>query len=373
MEIDLKSVLLRIQELCQAQGVKYLVSRNLANILYLTGFSVHATGDAVILVTPSKIILFSDRRYEGTLKRIADRNPLVQLFLWDRNTPQTKTIVKFVRKGAVLGFEAESEFSPHMFVKKLKAAARKRGVQTKGTKDIIETIRSVKTPAEIAVLKKAFEISDQAFEFILEKLKPGRTELEISRELGEFLRRASGCEDLSFPTLVARGANAATPHPVPGRRKLRKGDAVVLDFGCIYNGYHSDMTRTVMIGEPGSKLQEVYRIVLEAQTAAEEQARAGMTGRDLDKIALDIIVKAGYGKRFTHSLSHGVGLDIHELPWASPSKMGANILQAGMVFSIEPGIYLRGQFGVRIENVGVLTKSGFEPFSRITKELIILK
>lgn len=371
MKIDLQKALSRIKNLCQKQGVSYLVTRNLSNIRYLTGCIMHATGDGFALITPSKIVIFSDARYEGTLKRIAAGNPLIEVFIWDRLT-MCDDIAKFVRKGSTLGFEKMNPYTCYSFVQGLKKATRKRGIKIKGVEDIIEYVRITKVKSEIALFKKAFAFSDQAFEQIVRMIKPGITELEISQELGRILRMLSECEDLSFATIVASGPNSGIPHAIPGRRKLKNGDAVTLDFGCIVDGYHSDMTRTVFVGEPCEKLRRIYEIVLEAQTAAEKQACAGMTGQDIDKIARDIITQAGYKKYFVHGTGHGVGLDIHERPYITYVKLGSNELKPGMVHSVEPGIYLPDEYGVRIENVVLITETGAIPLNLAPKELLIL-
>jgi len=348
MKTDLQKVLSRIHRMCKAQGVTYLVTIDPANIRYLTGCTMHAPGDGVMLITPTKVILFSDSRYEGELLRIAARNPLIRIFIWDRLTPWDD-VARFVRKGSTLGFEKMSQYASYTFVGGLRVAAKRRGIHTRGIKDVLVVVRSVKSASEIAVLRKAFAFSDQAFEKILKRIRPGVTELEISQEFGRYLCELSGCEDLSFATIVASGQNSGIPHATP-----------------------SDMTRTVFVGKPCEELRRIYEIVLAAQTVAETAAGPGLTGQDIDKVARDIIIEAGYGDYFGHSTGHGVGLDIHEKPHLTYAGPGANVLEEGMVFSIEPGIYLPGRFGVRIENVVVVTRSGIKPFNQAPKELLVL-
>lgn len=369
MKTDLtQEIVRRLSRLCTNQGVTHLISGNPTNIRYLTGFIAHGVGDALMLVTQRRIILFSDQRYQGTIEQIAAHNPLITAVTWDR-TKAYDEVMRFIKRDAVVGFEGSGIYDS---IRGMMKAGAHRGVRLHRVKPIIETPRTVKTRTELAILRKAFALSDLAFEYILGRIEVGRTEIEISQELGARLRKLSGCEVVSFDTIVASGPNSAIPHALPTSRKLRKGDPITLDFGLTLDGYHTDMTRTVFLGEPSTKLRHIYETVLAAQQAAEDQARVGMTGQGLDKIARDIIAEADYGKAFIHSTGHGVGLDIHEQPWVGPSKACENVLGPNMVFTIEPGIYLAGKYGIRIENTGVLTPHGFEPFNKSTKALITL-
>ena len=179
-----------------------------------------------------------------------------------------------------------------------------------------------------------------------------------------------GAEDLSFETIVLSGANTSMPHGVPSDKPVQDGEFVLMDFGAVYNGYHSDMTRTVCVGEPSEEMRKVYNIVLEAQNAAINAAHGGMTGTDLDNIARSVIEDAGYGEYFGHSLGHGVGLEIHERPNAATSYI--NELNTGAVITIETGIYIAGKFGVRIEDFVILTENGCENLTKSAKNLISL-
>lgn len=235
--------------------------------------------------------------------------------------------------------------------------------------EMIGEIRVIKTPEQIEKIIAAQRIAERGFEHMLGFIREGVTEREIQLELDYFMLR-SGAEGLSFDTIALSGANTSLPHGVPSDKKVQSGEFVLLDFGAVVDGWHSDMTRTVCVGEPSDKMREVYQIVADAQTAALNAVRAGMTGAELDKIARDHIVERGYGDYFGHSLGHGVGMEIHEAPTASASCK--NVLEDGMIVTVEPGIYLEGEFGVRIEDFVVVREDGCENMTRADKSLIVL-
>ncbi len=233
----------------------------------------------------------------------------------------------------------------------------------------INTCRMVKDDAELARLAKAEAIGDAAFSYILDRLKPGITEAEIALEL-EFFMKRQGASRLSFDTIAASGPNSSMPHAQVTNRRVEKGDFVTMDFGCVYQGYCSDMTRTVAVGTPTEEMKKVYQIVLDANLRAMDSIREGVRCSEIDAAARDYIRDCGYGAYFGHGLGHGVGLDIHEEPRFSP-KCDV-ITRENMVITDEPGIYLPGRFGVRIEDLVVVKKDGFETLSRSDKKLIIL-
>ncbi|MBE6857270.1 MAG: aminopeptidase P family protein [Ruminococcus sp.] len=234
----------------------------------------------------------------------------------------------------------------------------------------INSLREVKDEDEINCIRKAQEIAERAFDDILGFIRVGVTEREIALELNR-LMFLYGAEDLSFETIALAGANTSMPHGVPSDKKVCEGEFVLMDFGAVYNGYHSDMTRTVCVGEPSEEMKKVYSIVLEAQLACLEKAKAGMTGSELDYIARNIIGDSGYGECFGHSLGHGVGLEIHEIQNASPSNK--EMLKSGSVITIEPGIYIEGKFGVRIEDFVILTENGNVNLTKSAKNIISLQ
>ena len=233
----------------------------------------------------------------------------------------------------------------------------------------INSLRMEKDSNELECIIKAQEIAEKSLEQLLPMIKPGVTEREIALEL-DHLMFLNGAEALSFDTIVLSGKNTSMPHGVPSDKKIEQGDFVLMDFGAVCSGYHSDMTRTVCVGEPSDEMKKVYDIVLKAQLAGIEAARPGIKGSELDKISRDIIDEAGYGRCFGHSLGHGVGMDIHEKPNASPNYHLE--LKEGNVVTVEPGIYIEGKFGVRIEDFVILTENGCENLTKFPKNLISL-
>lgn len=235
--------------------------------------------------------------------------------------------------------------------------------------EAINLTRMVKDEGELELIKKAEQIGDAAFSHIVNMIKPGVSEADIALEL-EFFMKRQGASGLSFDTIVASGPNSSMPHAQVTSRKIKRGDFVTMDFGCVYKGYCSDMTRTVAVGEPEEEMKQVYRIVLEANCRAMEGIRAGKRCDDIDALARDYIKECGYGEHFGHGLGHGVGLDIHEEPRFSPK---CNVVtRQNMVITDEPGIYLPGRFGVRIEDLVVVKEDGYERLSHSEKELMVL-
>lgn len=244
-----------------------------------------------------------------------------------------------------------------------------KGCELIPAQELLDGLRASKDEEEIAAMLQAQKITDAAFGEILNYIRPGLTEQEVAARLVyELLRR--GARKVSFDPIVAAGANGSMPHAVPGETVIQKGMFVTMDFGCVYDGYCSDMTRTVAVGQPTQEMERVYETVLAAQKAGIAAARAGMPGRELDAAARKVIEEAGYGDYFTHSFGHSLGLEIHESPNASPSE--TRPLPVGTVISAEPGIYLPGRFGVRIEDVLVLEEGGCRDITQSPKNLIVL-
>lgn len=233
----------------------------------------------------------------------------------------------------------------------------------------IYDMRTIKSTEEIEKIHKAQEIAEKAFDEILGFISPGVTEREIALKLDSCMLE-NGAEGLSFETIALAGANTSMPHGVPGNYKVKNGDFVLMDFGAVYDGYHSDMTRTVCVGQPSEKMGKIYDIVLKAQLEALKKVKSGITGSELDGYARDIIDESGYGDFFGHSLGHGVGMEIHEFPTASSKS--ETILKENMVVTVEPGIYLPGEFGVRIEDFVVVTENSHQNLTNCPKKLIIL-
>lgn len=239
-------------------------------------------------------------------------------------------------------------------------------VQTTG---VIEAIREVKDEEEISIIRQACEITDQAFEHILTFIKPGVKEIEVANELDRFLKE-KGASGMSFDTIVASGVRSSMPHGVASDKVIEHGDFVTLDFGCYYKGYTSDMTRTIAVGEVNPKLEEIYNIVLDAHNRVIEGTKAGMTGKEVDALARDYITEKGYGENFGHTTGHGIGLDVHE----GPAVAGRNEepLVVNNIITNEPGIYIAGLGGVRIEDDLIVKEDGVESLNRSPKNLIII-
>ena len=234
---------------------------------------------------------------------------------------------------------------------------------------LLDDLRAAKDEGEIEAMKKAQKITDDAFKAVLSFIRPGMTEQEIAARLVyEMLRM--GAEKVSFDPIVAAGPNGSRPHAIPGDRVIEQGMFVTMDFGCKVDGYCSDMTRTVAVGHPDEEMEKVYQIVLEAQKAGINAAKAGVPGKEIDAAARRVIEEAGYGEYFNHGFGHSLGIDIHENPNANARE--EKELPEGAVISAEPGIYIPGKFGVRIEDVLILKEGGCEVITRSPKNLIIL-
>jgi Xaa-Pro aminopeptidase len=230
--------------------------------------------------------------------------------------------------------------------------------------DIVESLRALKDPEELEALQKAVSLGDAAFTHVAQQIKPGWTEKQVAWEIEKYARE-NGAEGLSFPTIVGAGPWGALPHAQPRDHIIHEGDGVVIDMGVNLHGYMSDLTRTVYVGKPDDKFKEIYDIVLAAQLTAEELVRTGMTGGEAHMIAHRVIEEAGYGENFGHGLGHGVGLQIHESPRVG--RTSDDILQDGMVITVEPGIYLPGWGGVRIEDMGYLKDGRYTNFTTAPK------
>lgn len=323
------------------------------------------SSDGIVLAFPEKAYLLIDFRYIEKAKNTVTDAEVIEL---KKLQPQVSELLK---KHGASRISVESDAMTIRQLNIYKHSFREVGFDdSNALSDAIKKLRMAKDDEEISSIRKAQEIAETAFDELLPFIRAGVTEREIALELNR-LMFLHGAEDLSFETIALAGANTSMPHGVPSDKKVEEGEFVLLDFGAVWNGYHSDMTRTVCVGKPSEEMKKVYNIVLEAQLAGLESAKAGITGRELDRISRDIIKKAGYGEFFGHSLGHGVGLEIHEAPNASPgNKLPLN---EGAVVTIEPGIYLAGKFGVRIEDFVILTENGCENLTKCAKKLISLE
>ncbi|HON12217.1 MAG TPA: Xaa-Pro peptidase family protein [Chitinispirillaceae bacterium] len=345
-----------------------LVEKKLSNILltdsidvrYLCGF---CSSSVSVLISRKKNYLLTDFRYQEAACKFCNRNP-VWTFVPVKESLQ-ESIKKLISPGATVGFQG-NELTVDRFSELKKTL---KGVVFKSVSQEIARIFEVKLRTEIEVMRQAAEIGDTALKWFLERLEPGMTEIEAASML-ELFCSEGGSQRTSFETIVLFGARSALPHGRPSAKKLARGDYVLVDFGCVVDGYCSDMTRTVVMGKAGTRQREIYAVVKSAQARAVEAARAGMRSVELDKIARDIIAEAGYREEFGHALGHGVGLRVHERPRVSPHVK--ELLQENTVVTIEPGIYIPGFGGVRIEDMVVLHKDGNDVLTTFSHELIEL-
>ena len=329
---------------------------------YLTGF---ASTDGVLLITPGESFLFLDFRYTEAARRVVKNCRIVEVTAFDRTACSVASQLGL--KSVAVEYEGIS-FAHAMRCKDLLEEHDIRMVSGETPERILLAMRSVKTPEEISAIEAAQKITDQAFSDILNFIRPGVTEKRIAAEL-EYSMRKNGADGFAFDTIVVSGENGSLCHGEPSDRIVRPGDLVTMDFGAVKNGYHSDMTRTVAVGHVTEEQRHVYALVLKAQQAALSAVREGVACSHVDQAARELI-EAEYSGAFGHGTGHGVGLEIHEEPRFSPSC--STIAQAGMVLSVEPGIYLAGRFGVRIEDLVVVTKTGCKNLTHSEKNLIIL-
>ena len=343
-----------------ASGEAFLVTTD-TNRFYYTGFPSSA---GAVLITANAAVLLIDFRYfekaksavtscevvmsqrvDSEIKDLCDKHGIKTLFLEADST-------------SVRRFDA------------LQAALGDIALQKSDKFDrLTEDMRAIKTPAELALIKQAQKLTDDTFSYILNHIKPGRTEREIMLDM-EFYMRRLGSEGVSFDFIVVSGKNSSLPHGVPTDKPIESGDFITMDFGAVCEGYRSDMTRTVAVGAISDEQQRVYDTVLQAQLAAEKAVRTGVVCKDVDKVARDIIYAAGYEGCFGHGLGHSVGIEIHENP--AFNTRCETVLKAGMIMTNEPGIYLEDRFGVRIEDMLYVTENGSENLTASEKTLIVL-
>ena len=331
------------------------------NMRYLSGFT-GATG--YLLITKNSRTLFTDSRYTIAAAAQAPDYTVIEV---DSSRDYCAAINKVLEAEKILsvGFEALKVSYREYELLKNRLAAK----ELVPLNDELARLRRIKTAEEIELHRHAEHIGDIAFEEVLHHIRPGVTELEIAAKL-EYIMKLNGADKLSFESIVAAGVNSSKPHAEPGHRKIEKGDFVTMDFGCVYNGYCSDMTRTVVVGKADKKQKEIYSTVLKAQLEVLSMLKPGLPGREYDKVARDIIYNAGYEGYFGHGLGHSVGLEIHENPRFS--MIEEEIIEAGMIMTVEPGIYIPEFGGVRIEDMVVITEDGYENFAHSNKELIEL-
>ena len=347
----------------------YLKDKNAAalimseeNICYFTSFH---SSNGYLIVTGEKAYFFTDSRYiEAAQNKITSCDEVLLL------KSMKEELVPFINSLNKNELYVEAERITLSRYTELKTLFS--GVTVNGNGELdkkISEIRTVKNREQVNTIIKAQRIAEKAFDYILTFIKEGVTEKEIALALEYFMLK-NGADALSFDTIAVSGKNSSMPHGVPGDKKIEKGDFITMDYGAVCDFYHSDMTRTVAVGEVSSKQIEVYETVLKAQEEAFRVMKAGVATKEVDKAARDVIVNKGYGDFFGHGLGHGVGVEIHELPSLNPSSSA--ILEVGNIVTNEPGIYLPGEFGVRIEDMALITEDGYENLTVCEKKLIVL-
>ncbi len=351
----------RIQRALRQAHLDAILLTNENDRRFATGFP---SSDGTVIVTVHQAFFITDSRYiEAARAALAG---IAQVLLCSHEAPMRTLVQGILREANVQLLGGEEQTTSYA---EFTAYEQLLGLRLQPAQSILRTLRAAKQPEELAMMYQAQQITDETFAQICTVIRPGMTEREIAAELIYRMLRL-GAEGTSFDPIVLTGPDTSMPHGVPGDRRVAEGDFVTMDFGCRKNGYCSDMTRTVAVGMPSDEMRTVYQTVLDAQLAGIAAAKAGVTGERVDAAARKVITDAGYGDCFGHSFGHSLGLDIHEHPIAAPGAHAK--LPEHTVISAEPGIYLPGKFGVRIEDVLHLTTDGAEILTRSPKNLIIL-
>lgn len=342
-----------------SKGQAALVSDEIS-VFYFTGFP-HSEG--YLFITPDESYLLVDFRYIEAARNSVTTSEVV---IFKNAFDEVNELISAHNISELLLESDKVSFAQYNRMHKaLNAELSDENLLS----DTIQQLRVIKSEDEIERLKKAQLIAENAYLEVLNIVKPGITERQIAVEL-EYLMKKNGAEKVAFDLITVAGKKTSLPHGVPGDVMVKSGDFVTFDIGAVFEGYHSDMTRTIAVGAVSEEQKEIYSIVLEAHRAGLKAVKAGVGGFDVDKVCRDIITNYGYGEYFGHSTGHGVGLEIHEQPWAGAKS--TDILKPNMTVTVEPGIYLPDKFGVRIEDTVLVTEDGYETFAHIPKELLIL-
>lgn len=360
----------RVREACHQQGIDDFIARDNMNIYWMTAFDDIFDPDRAhaLLVTPDGATMHTDSRYStncldrveriGSSVAIDDERKSHAVFARD--------IVQKEGEGRKLGIEDDITLAEY---RKVVSELEGSGIQLVETTGLVNGLRAVKDARELARMKAAQKITDDAFSHIIEFIKPGMTELQVKIELEDFMVR-HGSQGVAFESIVACGANGASPHGQAGNRIIEEGHSVVMDYGAKAFGYNADMTRTVFIGKPSDEMRAAYETIRRANETVEATIKAGVIGRDMHELAERILVEGGFGGKMGHGLGHGLGVDVHELPYLNATY--DKPLEVGNVVTVEPGIYIAGKFGMRLEDFGVVTSEGYERFTQSTHEMVII-
>lgn len=361
----------RVRELMDERGYDAVIIRDEANLRWLTGAEgvFDYTGELphAAFITVSNTFLHTDSRYYNSfIEHLPADSPWV-LDMEGIGIPRWAAERARDAKCRVVAVEDTMELSFYDgLVRGLEDLSI--GALLPQMHGDLRLMRAVKDEEEIALMKRAQAITDAAFAHMLEFIRPGLTEKQIKLELENFMFE-NGADGLAFGSIVAAGPNAANPHAIPSDRPVQKGEFVLMDYGARYHDYDSDMTRTVAVGEPSAKMREIYDLVQRTHEECAKAVYAGVDGNEIHELSRKIIGDAGYGEYYGHGLGHGVGIDIHELPNFGRTH---NTVGEGSVVTIEPGVYLPGEFGVRLEDYGLVTAQGFVPFTQSPHDLQVI-
>jgi len=355
----MKERIKKLRSMMKEENLDCVIITSRPNTFYFTGF---AGSTSVAVVTERKAFFATDFRYIENAREVCGRSYTVEMC---ERSPEVYLLEKLRElKIELAGFEEQDVSQGRYSGWVEKTSCSYKGVQAK-----LGKIREIKDVAEASKIQVAVDLAEKAFEYIIGLIRPGMTENQVAAEI-EYYMRKNGASAPAFETIVASGKRSSMPHGHASNKVIEKGDPVTMDFGALVDGYNSDMTRTVFAGEPAGKMKDIYKIVLEAQCASEEMVHAGLTGLEIDRIARDIIYDAGYEGCFGHGLGHGLGIEVHEMPRLSATYPYP--IENGNVLSVEPGIYVEGLGGVRIENLVMVRDKNPLVFNKSSKEMIIL-
>lgn len=344
------------------QGIEQAIISDPVSIFYLTDFMLHP-GERLFA-----LLLSTDRKHKLFVNALfpIEQDLGVEKVIFSDTDDSVAIVASYLHKNATIGID---KVYPARFLLPL---INKHLPENKFTdvSIIVDNIRMIKDAEEIQLMREASKLNDKACEMVISKISGEKSELDIVKDLLA-IHEELGVEGVSFDPIIGYGANGANPHGEPGDRYLKEGDAIIIDMGGVKNNYCSDMTRTVFWKEPSEKAKEVFEIVLEAQKRAVSIVKPGIRFCDVDAACRDYITEKGYGEYFTHRTGHNIGLECHE--YGDVSSVNENVLKPGMIFSIEPGIYLPGEFGVRIEDLILVTEDGYENLNKLNKELVVVK
>jgi Xaa-Pro aminopeptidase len=354
------SRLAALRELLSQREVDGFLVQGPENRRYLSGFPADDPNWGALLITPAAAVLLTDFRYQLWA---AQEAPAYQIVVYQANLGEA--LAGLLQELGVhrLGFEVS-----HLTCRgyqRLTEMVAAQGLQVEWLplEGVVEELREAKAPEELEAIRRALALSETVLRQVFRELTPGKTEGQVAWEIEKGLREG-GAESMAFPPLVAAGENSARPHHQPGDRVIQVGEPIIIDMGARLHGYCADITRTYFLGPPDEQFRKVYHLVRRAQARAEAELKAGLDSLDADALARQVIAAEGYGEAFGHSLGHGVGLAVHENPTMSPNPERRSVLKAGSVVTVEPGIYLAGWGGVRLEDMVLLKEDGAEVLNR---------